>query len=160
MINYHIRKAIPSDIHDIILLCAAHAAYEKAEYSMEGKAEKLAAAIFADNPVCNCLIVVTDEGISGYATYTFEYSTWDAAYYTMMDCLYLKDAIRGHGIGEALMKAIAIHSIKKENVMMQWHTPSFNTRAIKFYKRIGGLSKDKVRFYLHQNQLINLSNKI
>ena len=157
MINYNIRKAIPADIHDIILLCAAHAAYERADYNAEGKAEKLAAAIFADNPACFCLIVETEEGITGYATYTFEYSTWDAAYYTMMDCLYLNESVRGNGIGEALIKEIAKHSLKQNSIMMQWHTPSFNTRAIKFYHRIGGLSKDKVRFYLNNEQLKKLT---
>jgi hypothetical protein len=31
---------------------------------------------------------------------------------------------------------------------IQWQTPDFNKRAIKFYERIGGISKSKERYFL------------
>lgn len=33
--------------------------------------------------------------------------------------------------------------------MIQWQTPEFNKRAIKFYKRIGAVGKSKERFFLN-----------
>jgi hypothetical protein len=37
---------------------------------------------------------------------------------------------------------------EKNCVNIQWQTPVFNKRAIKFYNRIGATGKDKVRFTL------------
>ncbi len=31
---------------------------------------------------------------------------------------------------------------------IQWQTPIFNTRAMKFYERLGATANDKRRFYL------------
>ena len=37
---------------------------------------------------------------------------------------------------------------KLECVLIQWQTPDFNKRAMKFYNRIGAKSKNKERFFL------------
>jgi ribosomal protein S18 acetylase RimI-like enzyme len=43
------------------------------------------------------------------------------------------------------LKAIA----KERNcVNVQWQTPIFNERAIKFYHRIGATGKEKLRFFM------------
>lgn len=154
--NYTIRKAIPADITEIIELCAEHADYEQASYSSEGKTEKLATFLFAENPRLYCLIAENEGKVIGYATYMFEFSTWDADFYTHMDCLYLRPHARGFGVGEALVKEIArqsqLHNIK----MMQWQTPVFNERAIKFYHRIGASSKEKLRLYIDEETIHQL----
>lgn len=39
---------------------------------------------------------------------------------------------------------------KAENcTIIQWQTPSFNKKAIDFYRKIGGISKSKERFCLN-----------
>jgi len=145
--NYTIRKAEKKDITEIIALCGEHAEYEQAHFSPEGKAKNLSAFLFSDKPRLHCLIVEQNNQITGYATYMFEFSTWDAGFYTHMDCLYLRPDFRGFGIGEALVHEIAKHSKRKGIEQMQWHTPQFNTRAVKFYRRIGAQFKEKIRFY-------------
>lgn len=38
---------------------------------------------------------------------------------------------------------------KAENChMIQWQTPVFNDKAIRFYQKIGGISKPKERFFM------------
>lgn len=145
--DYRIRAAIPTDIPELVNLCAEHAEYEKAEYSKKGKAENLSIALFSGTPCFYCLIAENENGILGYASYTIDYSTWDACLYTYMDCLYLRPDYRGFGIGEALIHEIEKQSREKNINLIQWHTPNFNTRAIKFYHRIGATSKEKTRFY-------------
>lgn len=146
--NYKIRIARVTDVAEIINLCAEHAEYEQAEYSRAGKAEKLAAFLFSTAPRFHCLIAENDNVILGYATYAFEFSTWDADLYTNMDCLYLRPEYRGFGIGEVLIREIEKQSRLQKVEQIQWHTPTFNVRAIKFYHRMGASSKEKVRFYL------------
>ena len=106
--NYKIRNAEPRDIEEIILLCIEHAEFERAKFSAEGKAEKLAEFLFSDNPPVFCLIVENEAGeILGYTTFMPEFSTWDADYYVYMDCLFLRPHARNFGIGGELIKEIA-----------------------------------------------------
>ena len=146
--NFEIRKASIDDIDEIIKLCAEHADYEKADYSSVGKSEKLASFLFSETPRLYCLIAENETGIAGYATYMFEFSTWDANFYTHMDCLYLRPYARGFGLGEKLIQKIAKESKINNSQLIQWQTPIFNERAIKFYYRIGATSKEKLRMYL------------
>ncbi|MFT3908293.1 MAG: GNAT family N-acetyltransferase [Ferruginibacter sp.] len=154
--KYTIRKAIVTDIHEIIKLCEEHAVYEQAQYSPEGKAEKLGAHLFRQTPRLYCLIAESENSIVGYATYMFEFSTWDASFYTHMDCLYLRPHARGYGIGEAFVKEIAKQTKLNGYDLIQWQTPVFNERAIKFYYRIGATSKEKLRMYVNKDAIDNL----
>ncbi len=155
--NYTIRVATEYDVYDIVELCKEHAAYEKAEYNEEGKAEKLANLLSPIGPLFNCLLVESDNKIIGFASYMYELSTWDADYYIHMDCLYLRPHARGFGIGEALMKEIASAAAGSNIKVIQWQTPLFNERAIRFYYRIGAVSKEKLRLYLDEAAINNLA---
>lgn len=129
-------------------LIAAHAAYEKADFNPEGVIERLKEALFSEQPALYCLVVELDRQLIGYATYMKQYSTWDAGWYVYMDTLFMNDASRGRGIGEELMNRLKLESQKLGCSLIQWQTPDFNTRAIKFYHRIGATSKPKERFFL------------
>ena len=76
------------------------------------------------------------------------FSTWDAEFYIYMDCLFLKDTSRGLGIREQLFESIKAECKKIGCSIMEWQTPNFNTRAIKYYNHIGASSKSKERFFL------------
>lgn len=146
--EYILRKVELKDIDELIELCEAHAIYEQAEYDKTGKKESLSKELFSQNSRLTCIVAEHNSKLIGYVTYTKDYSTWDTAYFLYLDCLFLYEEFRGHGIGEKLMHEV-MNAAKNENIpMIQWHTSEFNTRAIKFYKRIGGYSKNKVRFFL------------
>ena len=78
-------------------------------------------------------MVTREDKLLGFATSRPEFSTWDAAYYLHLDCLYLR---RGRG-------------------RIQWQTPIFNTNAIALYRRLGATEKNKALFYLDHNQAVN-----
>jgi ribosomal protein S18 acetylase RimI-like enzyme len=148
--NYKIRYAIPNDVCEIVRLCSEHAEFEQAEFSSANKAEKLAKALFSANPHLFCLVVESSDGeILGYATFTKEFSTWDANFYIHLDCLFLSPPTRNLGIGEKIINKVRDFALKYGCFQIQWQTPVFNERAIKFYKRIGAKDKAKVRFYLN-----------
>ena len=146
--NTNIRFAKPEDIHQIIDLCEAHAIYEQCDYSKENKVDKLSNNLFSSSPKLYCLVVEQNNKLIGYATYMKQYSTWDACEYIYMDCLFMNENTRGFGIGEQLVRKIQEEGKKLNCKLIQWQTPDFNIRAIKFYKRIGAKSKIKERFFL------------
>lgn len=146
--EYSIRNCEIADLPKLVMLCQKHAEFEKANYSPERKEENLKKALFGEDPQLFCLVVATKQTIVGYASYTFDFSTWDASTFLYMDCLFLEEETRGFGIGEMLIEKLKEIGTQKNCVNIQWQTPQFNERAIKFYNRLGAKGKDKVRFTL------------
>jgi len=148
--NYRIRYALLSDLEELIELCQLHAEFEKSEYSEKGKLENLRKHLFLESPSLFCLVVedLVSGRLMGYASFMKQFSTWDAEFYIYMDCLYLKEGYRGFGIGEEVIDKIKSEGKNLGCNLIQWQTPKFNTRAIKFYNRIGAVSKEKERFFL------------
>lgn len=146
--NYLIREIEEKDLDQLLILCSKHAEYEKAPYRSAGKKEKLHSAIFSDPKQFYGLVVEVSEEIVGYATYTFDFSTWDAQKFIYLDCLYLEDYCRSYGIGQVLIEKVKETGQLNGCINMQWQTPEFNERAIQFYNRIGAIGKGKVRFCL------------
>lgn len=143
-----IRQAKPADLPQIIELCHLHAVYEQAEYGIKGKQEQLEKDLFSDTPKLHCLVVESDSVLLGFATYMKQYATWEACEYIYMDCLFIREFARGLWFGEKLMDKIKREGKKLGCELIQWQTPVFNTRAMKFYRRIGATSKPKERFFL------------
>jgi GNAT superfamily N-acetyltransferase len=146
--NYLIRDCQPTDVKTVVQLCQKHADYERANFNPVGKEDGLKKALFSEQPQLFCLVVEANERIVGYASYTFDFSTWDAATFMYMDCLYLEEEVRSFGIGEAIIEKLKQIATDKNCINIQWQTPKFNERAIKFYHRIGGTGKEKMRFFL------------
>ena len=146
--EYVIRECIEKDLPELVELCGKHAAFEQANYDSTGKESLLKKALFSDRPKLFCSVIESSSKLQGYFSYTFDYSTWDAQTFIYLDCLYLEPEFRGHRIGEIVFDKL--REIAKDNdcVNIQWQTPIFNERAIKFYNRIGGTGKEKVRFFI------------
>ncbi|MGG1924374.1 GNAT family N-acetyltransferase [Chryseobacterium cucumeris] len=142
-----IRFAEEKDISSIIELCKAHAHYERNFFKEENKKEQLAKHLLDPDSHIKCLVAESDTEITGYATFFKQFSTWDAGYYMYVDCLFLKENARGNGTGKQIMELIKIHSKEEGCSMIQWQTPDFNTRAIKFYTLLGAERKNKKRFF-------------
>ena len=137
-----------NNVDQLIPLCGLHSEYERVSFDSKGKEEKLRQFLFKENPALFCLVAMKKKKIVGYASYMIQFSTWDACNYIYMDCLYLIDSCRGFGIGQLLFDRIKEESKKLDIKEIQWQTPNFNTRAIKFYNRTGGHSKSKERYFL------------
>jgi GNAT superfamily N-acetyltransferase len=146
--NYIIRSVETTDLTKIVDLCAKHADYEQATYDPNGKELLLKKAIFATNPTLYCAVIEVNEQIEGYFSYTFDFSTWDAQRFLYLDCLFLEPEIRGLGIGTSVFEYLKKIAKQQNCINIQWQTPIFNERAIKFYNRIGGIEKDKKRFFI------------
>lgn len=144
-----IRFARKKDLPQIIALCKEHAEHEKAKYDPTSKSTLLSNSIFGQNPVLKCLVVEDDNIIIGYATFTKQFSTWDASFYIYLDCLFLKEQTRGKGLGKVIMEKVKKYGKTQNCHLIQWQTPYFNERAIEFYNKIGAKSKSKERFYLN-----------
>lgn len=141
-----VRVAQPGDIEEVVQLCAEHALFEKAQFSSACKVKRLRTALFSDAPRLRCFVVESGDSIVGYATCTKDYSTWRAAEYLHMDCLYLSPAYRSCGIGTEMMRMIAWQAKELECETIEWQTPAWNASAARFYQKLGATGSEKMRF--------------
>src|SRR5260221_6575878 len=110
--EYLIRPVRQDDLDELLVLMQEHARYEKAEFSPEGKKERLMIALFGNPHKLNCQVVETERGLAGFVSYTFDYSTWDASDFMYMDCLFLREWTRGFGIGSDILKLLKAEAEK------------------------------------------------
>ena len=142
-----IRRSIPADVAAIQTLCREHAEYERSTARMEDLL-LLGEAMFGAVATLDAWVVVHESKVVGFASAFPCFSTWTAAYYYHLDCLFLQAGARGHGIGRRLMKSIAAHAMAQGHSRMEWQTPAWNGAAIRFYESLGATCADKKRFVL------------
>jgi len=53
---------------------------------------------------------------------------------------------RGKGIGRVIMDKLSVIAAEKSCVAIEWQTPAFNADGIRFYKKIGAIGNEKIRF--------------
>ena len=103
-----VRPAGPEDAGEIVRLVRALAVYagEAAE------SVKLTEAVvrrdgFGANPRFEALLAELDGRVVGLALYFFSYSTWEGRPSLFLEDLFLEEQARGHGLGRAMMVALA-----------------------------------------------------
>lgn len=122
---------------DVVNLCSKHAAHERVSYDPTWKLEALTSAIFTEAQLF-CFVASCSSDTIGYTTCAPQYSTWSAAKYLYMDCLYVEAAYRGMGIGKRLMQRVAEEARELGCREIQWQTPVFNKAAVQFYDAVDG----------------------
>jgi GNAT superfamily N-acetyltransferase len=147
-IPYKIRPIQTDDIDELLVMMQEHADYEQAAFSPEGKKERLIPALFSNPPKLYCWLVEMEQGLAGFVSYTFDYSTWDAADFLYMDCLFLREYARGYGIGKVILERLKAIAAANQCINIQWQTPVSNVRGIHFYRKNGAEASEKARFVL------------
>ncbi|MCO5946660.1 GNAT family N-acetyltransferase [Mucilaginibacter flavidus] len=144
--EYIIRPLMSADMPTLLVLMAEHAAYEKAIFHPDGKAERLLKAIFETPVRLYCEVAERQGELIGFVSYTYDFSTWDAGEFMHMDCLFLREEARGRGLGRTILTKLQQIAREKGCINIQWQTPDFNEPAIRFYKKNGAGDLAKVRF--------------
>jgi GNAT superfamily N-acetyltransferase len=143
-----IRPVERSDVGALVDLCSEHAQYERAPYDPHGKQEQLTAALFGEAPVVAAWVAEIEAGLVGYATATIEFSTWSCQKYAHMDCLFVRDGMRGQGVGARLLNQVLEYARCAGLHHAQWQTPNWNAGAARFYIRAGAIPAEKLRFVI------------
>lgn len=146
-----VRVVRPEDLPRVVELMREHIAYEKSDLRPEGLAERLHPLLFGPDRQARLWILVAADPagqLVGYAACATEFAFWEARDYLHMDCLYLAEGARGHGLGTLLMSAVSDLARDLDLAEVQWQTPDWNEGAIRFYDRLGAGAKAKRRYSL------------
>jgi GNAT superfamily N-acetyltransferase len=141
-----VRNVKQPDLLQLVALCIEHAAYERAEIAALDP-EKLSEGLFASAPRLYAWVAADGaDDLYGYATATIDFSTWNARTFVHMDCLYVREAFRGHALGQRLIAAVFTFAKSVGAAEVQWQTPQWNVDAQRFYARLGATATTKLRY--------------
>ena len=101
-----VRAAVPADLPELIALVREHAEYERAAPPPSDLVDGLSRLLFGPVPRLHAFVAAAGDDIVGYATASLEASTWQGAEFLHMDCLFLRPAARGAGLGGLLVDAV------------------------------------------------------
>ena len=114
-----IRPATPADASTIASLVRELAEYEKLLHEAKG-----APGDFQREP-------------AGFALYFFNFSTFVARPGLYLEDLFVRPALRKHGIGRALLRELARVAEARGCGRMEWAVLDWNEPALKFYQTLG-----------------------
>jgi len=144
-----IRRSSTTDSHVVWQLMREHAVYEGHDLVESDQLHCL------ENQTYPALIWVVeiDSRVVGYMSLIKQFSTWDMKHYLYLDCLYLRSEVRGKGLGKAMLMKASEFAEELSLSEIQWQTPTTNTNAIGFYRKLGAMDKEKQRFFWNHNEL-------
>jgi len=125
-------------------MCAALSAAAGLGTSPRFTAEAFRRDGFGPDPAFSCLLAEAGDAAMGYALYCPDYDTerlWRRLY---LADLYVEPEGRAHGIGRALMAAVAQAGQAEGARALMWGLLASNERARRFYASIGEEVRDRI----------------
>ena len=133
----NIRPASGADAPLIASLVRELADYEKLLSEARATAVDFQRELDAANPVIRVLIAEWDGKPAGFALYFFNFSTFVGRPGLYLEDLFVRPALRSHGIGRALLGALARIAKERDCGRMEWAVLDWNEPALRFYKTLG-----------------------
>jgi len=119
------------------------AEYERAKPGEAPVTEKdLAETLFGKKPAAEVLIAYLGDTPAGFALFFHNYSTWLGKRGIYLEDLFVRPAARKHGVGFALLRALARIALDRNCGRLDWSVLTWNELAIAFYKQIGARHMD------------------
>jgi GNAT superfamily N-acetyltransferase len=137
-----IRFAKKEDVASIFSLIQELAEFEKLSNQISTSESELEKTLFGDGSFVEILIAEFEGMIVGYALFFKNFSTFLGKPGIYLEDLYVKQNMRGSGIGKSLLEKIIAIAKERNYGRVEWSVLDWNQRAIDFYKKIGAVQLD------------------
>jgi len=138
-----IRRARPDEAGLVLSLVRELAEYEKLLHEVEATEAMIAEALFGANPRVFCDLAEWNGEVAGFAVWFVNFSTFSGRAGIYLEDLFVRPALRGKGIGKALLAHLARECVANEWSRLQWSVLDWNTPSIEFYKSLGAVMLDE-----------------
>ena len=98
----------------------------------------------------NGLLAELDGKVVGFTHYIFRPSTWAVEDFCYLEDLFVDPAVRGGGVGRALIKAVEEIAIAKGSKRLYWTTAPDNETARKLYDKVAITDRVQYKIFLNQ----------
>ena len=132
-----IRPAAAGDVPRIVELIRELAEYERSLDQVTATEDDLRAALFAAQPAVFAHVAEAADEVVGFALWFLNFSTWLGRHGIYLEDLYVTPAMRGEGIGKALLAELAATCVRHGYGRLEWWVLDWNAPAIGFYRSIG-----------------------
>jgi hypothetical protein len=132
-----IAPAAPADLPAIHALIRGLADYERLADLCTGTEAELRDALFGNPPAAEVLVARVDGAVAGFALFFPTFSTFLARRGLWLEDLFVVPAMRGLGVGRALLAAVAGVAHARGCGRFEWAVLDWNAPAIGFYEGLG-----------------------
>jgi GNAT superfamily N-acetyltransferase len=146
-VTLRVRRAAPADGPALLELVSALAEYEKLPPPDAHARERLVRDGFGPGPRYELLFGELDGRPVAYALYFFTYSSFLARPTLFLEDLFVLPDARRHGVGGALLRALAEAALAADCGRMEWAALTWNRLAIDFYERLGAKALEEWRTF-------------
>ncbi len=142
-----IRPALAADVPLILDFIRRLADYENLSQDVSATEQQLLDTLFAEKPAAEALLAYADGQPAGLALYFQNYSTFLARPGIYLEDLFVLPALRGRGIGRALLAEIARIAVARGCGRFEWAVLDWNAPAIGFYESLGARAMNEWTVY-------------
>ena len=132
-----IRRATIADSETILAFIRDLAEYERLAHEVVADVPALQATLFGAHPAAEVLIAEVAGAPVGFALFFQSYSTFLGKPGLYLEDLFVRPAARGHGVGRALMSALARLCVQRNYGRFEWSVLDWNEPALAFYALLG-----------------------
>jgi len=158
--TFNIRKAIKTDMSQVLNLINELAVFEKEPDAVEITVEDLLQNGFGNQPSFQCFVAEIDNKIEGIALVYPRFSTWKGKVLHLEDLIVSQNR-RGLGLGSALLDEVVKYGAALGVKRISWEVLNWNEPAIAFYERKGAdIKRDWNVVHLTEEGIKNYISKI
>lgn len=143
MTDLVIRPAVSDDAALVVKFIADLAEYEKLSHEAKATDEDILRDLFGADPKVFCEIAEWQGKPVGFALWFYTYSTFQGRHGMWLEDLFVDPALRGKGIGKALLVQLARRCVAEGLGRFEWWVLDWNEPSIDFYKSQGGVMQDE-----------------
>ena len=156
-VGFTIRPAKPADAPSILGFIRELADYEREPHAVVATeadllrdgwglaADGVTPLLPAVSVRFTALMAEFDGAPAGFALYFNSYSTWLGHHGMRLEDLYVTPALRGRGIGKALLARLARAAVEQGCTRLEWDVLDWNEPSIAVYRRIGAAMQNEWR---------------
>jgi GNAT superfamily N-acetyltransferase len=142
----HVRRIRPEDVDAVVELVHALAEYEREPDACHLTAPQLHAALFGEAPALFGHVAELDGAVAGFTLWFLNFSTWRGTHGIYLEDLYVREELRGSGLGKALLATLAAECVEQGYQRLEWSVLNWNP-AIGFYRALGASPQDEWTVY-------------
>ncbi len=135
--DFQLRPAEPRDVGAIVGLIRELAEFEQLTHLLQVTPESLHPHLFGARPVVEAQVAEAGGEVVAFALYFTNFSTFLARPGLYLEDLYVRPALRGRGIGEALLARLGAIAVERGYGRFEWSVLDWNANAIRFYEKMG-----------------------
>ncbi len=136
-----LRPAEPADLGAVVALIGELADFERLTHLLQVTPESLHPHLFGERPAAECLVAEVDRdggaAVVGFALFFTNFSTFLGKPGLYLEDLYVQPAMRGRGIGRALLGRLGALAVARGCGRFEWSVLDWNADAIRFYEKMG-----------------------